>query len=113
MQNINKINEHTINELDAGIRDAVILLNNYGFDTFESCQGGEGHCMPEPTIKFWGDEFDCIRAYELCSQCGFRVFEVRRVFIKNPLYNLDETKEIGENWIKPYNEIVFKNPSKH
>ncbi len=100
-----------MNSLDKGIKDAVILLNNYGFETFESCESGNGHCMPDPTIKFYGDEFDCIRAYELCLHYHYDVLEVKRVFVKNPLYNLDETKEIGLNWLKPYNEIIFrKNP---
>jgi len=107
-----KLHEHIIKSLDPGIRDVVILLNHYDFDTFESCEGGNGHSMAEPTIKFWGDEFDCIRAYELCSQYNYRVRSVRRVFIKNPLYDKEEKLEIGQNWVKPYNEIVFKkNPS--
>jgi len=32
-------------KLDPGIRPAVKLLWEHGFDTIESCQGGEGHCF--------------------------------------------------------------------
>ncbi len=36
--------------IDEGIRERVVLLRNAGYQTFTSCQGGEGHCFKEPTI---------------------------------------------------------------
>ncbi|MFC2098972.1 hypothetical protein ACFLSP_04420 [Bacteroidota bacterium] len=78
-----KLSEHIVNELDPGIKDVVILLNEHGFDTFESCESGEGHSMNDTTVCFWGDEFDCIRAYELCEQLGYYVFRVKRVYRKD------------------------------
>ena len=37
-------------ELDAGIRDAVVLLQEGGFRTFTSCEGGRGHSFQHVTI---------------------------------------------------------------
>lgn len=36
--------------LDHGIRDAVVLLNQGGFRTFTSCEGGRGHTFQHETI---------------------------------------------------------------
>lgn len=49
-----------IEGLDSGISDYVHKLMKHGVETFESCEGGEGHCFPEPTVRFrW-----------LCRRCG-------------------------------------------
>ena len=37
-------------DLDDGIRDAVLLLNQGGFRTFTSCEGGRGHAFQQETI---------------------------------------------------------------
>ena len=37
--------------LDPGIADVVMLLRSNGFDTFSSCEGGEGHDFSMPTIR--------------------------------------------------------------
>lgn len=42
-------------DLDPGILPLVIVLRDAGMETYESCQGGEGHAYPEPTIRFHGD----------------------------------------------------------
>jgi hypothetical protein len=41
-------------KLDRGIRKAVERLQACGIETFESCEGGEGHAFQEPTIRFYG-----------------------------------------------------------
>ena len=38
------------NDLDEGICDAVLLLNEAGFKTFTSCEGGWGHSFRHETI---------------------------------------------------------------
>ena len=43
-------NEYNPNDLDHGIRDAVVLLNRGGFRTFTSCEGGRGHAFQQETI---------------------------------------------------------------
>lgn len=97
-------------DVDELIRPAVLILNKHGFKTFESCQGGEGHCYPQPTIRFEGSEFDLIRAYEVCEIYKLPVYEAKRVFRKVPLYINDNTPNvclIGNTWDKPLNEITF------
>jgi hypothetical protein len=39
--------------LDPGIAKAVKILNKFGIQTYESCQGGAGHSYPEPTGPAW------------------------------------------------------------
>jgi hypothetical protein len=66
--------------LDAGIADAVAILRNAGIETFESCEGGEGHAYPEPTIRFHGERPEGFRALAIALQHGLRVAELRRVW---------------------------------
>ena len=40
--------------LDVGIARIVQTLQEAGVETFESCQGGEGHIFPRPTVRFRG-----------------------------------------------------------
>lgn len=108
MQYTKQLEQELINDLDEGIRDAVVLLNKHGFKTFESCQGGEGHCYPEPTVRFEGSEFDLIRAYELCHIHGMNVSEAKRVYWKTDVYSeVTHGDSIGENWNSPFNELTF------
>lgn len=96
-------------QLDPGIEDAVYLLTDHGFETFESCEGGPGHCFPEPTVRFYGDEYDAIRAYDICVAHGMLVNCVRRVFQKSdvdPSRKKDQYPH-GYVWDRPFNEIVF------
>jgi hypothetical protein len=32
---------------------AVKVLTDHGIETFEFCEGGRGHSMPELTVRFW------------------------------------------------------------
>jgi hypothetical protein len=41
--------------LDVGIAAAVEALRAAGIETFESCEGGEGHACAEPTIRSHGE----------------------------------------------------------
>lgn len=66
--------------LDPGVRDAVKLLAEAGVETFESCQGGEGHAYPEPTIRFHGERAEGLRALSIALQFKLRVLSLRRVW---------------------------------
>lgn len=66
--------------LDAGIRRAVEALNSHGVETFESCEGGEGHAYPEPTVRFHGDRSEGIRALTVALAEGLPVAELRRTW---------------------------------
>ncbi len=96
--------------IDPLILPAVEILNKHGFKTFESCQGNEGHCYSEPTVRFFGDEFDLIRAYETCECYRLNVSEAKRVFIKVDVYENNVSVNnipFGITWGKPFNELTF------
>lgn len=66
--------------LDEGIRDAVKILADAGVETFESCQGGEGHAYPEPTIRFHGQRDAGWKALAVAQAVRLGVLELRRVW---------------------------------
>jgi hypothetical protein len=66
--------------LDKGIEREVRVLRAGGVETFESCQGGEGHSYLEPTVRFHGEYAEGFRAYAVARENGLRVSELRRVY---------------------------------
>jgi hypothetical protein len=56
--------------LDPGIRPHVDILDANGVETFESCEGAEGHCFPEPTVRFYGGRAEGFRALAVALQVG-------------------------------------------
>jgi hypothetical protein len=64
--------------LDPLIAQIVHALNAAGVDTFESCQGGPGHCEPEPMVRFHGDAAAGMVALSAAMQAGLPVAELRR-----------------------------------
>ena len=66
--------------IDKGILSEVLILRKHGVETFESCQGGIGHCFPEPTIKFYGDKNEGIRVAHICLQEDLPIFKIGRSF---------------------------------
>jgi hypothetical protein len=64
--------------LDPGIRDIVERLQALGVETYESCQGGQGHPFPEPTVRFHGDHMEGFRVLALAIQHGLKVGTLRR-----------------------------------
>lgn len=69
--------------LDPGIRRAVEVLNAASIETFESCEGGPGHCYPEPTVRFHGSRSEGFKALAAAMQSGLKVAELRRVWPVN------------------------------
>lgn len=82
--------------LDAGIERAVSILRTGGVETFESCEGGEGHPFPEPTVRFHGDGSEGFRALAIAQQNGLQVDQLRRY------YQVQNGEPTG-----PYWEITF------
>lgn len=82
--------------LDAGILLAVQVLRAGGIETFESCEGGDGHCYPEPTIRFYGDQSEGLRALSIAMKAGLGVMSLRRTW---PVIDMEPT---GPWW-----ELVF------
>jgi hypothetical protein len=66
--------------LDAGIRHAVLVLRRGGVETFESCEGGVGHALPEPTIRFHGNAWAGHKAFAVAMEEGLAVLAVRRSY---------------------------------
>lgn len=64
--------------LDEGITREVLTLRRYGIETFESCQGGEGHASLEPMVRFHGGQGEGFRALGIAMMNGLRVSELRR-----------------------------------
>lgn len=67
-----------IEGIDIGMVPIISLLLARGVETFESCEGGEGHAFYEPTIRFHGSKEEGYRVVALLSQNGYRVAELRR-----------------------------------
>jgi hypothetical protein len=85
-------------QLDPGIEKAVRRLQACGIETFESCEGGEGHAFPEPTIRFHGTPEAGWRAVGVCLAYGLRILCLRRAW-----YVLDANEPTG-----PHLEITFR-----
>ena len=82
--------------LDPQIAPIVRVLLENGVETFESCQGGEGHAYPEPTVRFYGERAAGFRALAVAFEHGLRVLHLRRVW---PIIDCEPT---GPWW-----EMVF------
>lgn len=85
--------------LDKGIRDIVIMLIANGVETFESCEGGNGHCFPEATVRFEGAESEGLRAVSVALENGLPVRRLRRV------WGIQENALHGPWW-----EMTFRSP---
>lgn len=85
-------------KIDPGIRKAVMQLQACGIETFESCEGGEGHSFPEPTVRFHGTPEAGWRAMGICLAYGLPILSLRRVW-----HMLDHNEPTG-----PYWEITFR-----
>ena len=85
--------------LDAGIASYVITLSKNGIETYESCQGGPGHCFPEPTVRFHGGHHEGFRALSVAAAHGLPIAELRRV------WSIVDGEPVGPTW-----EMTFKRP---
>ena len=69
--------------VDAGIRRAVLILRRGGVETFESCEGGDGHAYPEPTVRFFGNAWAGFKAYSVAMEHDLPVLALRRIYSVN------------------------------
>ena len=83
--------------LDPGIAHAVAVLQEAGVETYESCQGGEGHCYQEPTVRFHGERSEGFRALAVAQQNNLPVACLRRV------YRIIDGEPYGPTW-----EMTFR-----
>ncbi len=94
--NLFSVQDHALNHLDSGIKDAVLLLREHGVETVESCEGGANHAYLEPTVRFVGGKAEGYRALSIALQLGLKVSELRRVW---PILDYEPTG--------PYWELTF------
>jgi hypothetical protein len=80
-------------EIDAGIRLAVLRFQQHGIETYESCEGGEGHSYPEPTVAFYGGPAEGWRAVGVCLTYDLPIRELRRVWSIE-----DRNEPTGPHW---------------
>src|ERR1700680_673381 len=69
-----------VKAIDPGIANEVRILWENGIETTESCEGGQGHPFPEPTVRFAGGMSEGPRALGIALQNGLRVTALRRVW---------------------------------
>lgn len=82
--------------LDVGIARAVEILAEMNVETYESCEGGSGHCFPEPTVRFHGNSSEGFRALAVALQQKMPVAALRRIWVVN------DGEPYGPTW-----EMVF------
>lgn len=78
--------------LDRGISYAVKVLREAGIETYESCESGEGHCFPEPTVRFHGGHAEGYRAVTVALTHGLPVFDLRRA------WRVSDGELVGPSW---------------
>lgn len=89
-------------QLDPGIKPYVIALREGGIETFESCEGGEGHACPEPIVRFHGAAHGAgFKAFAVAQECGLPVLSLRLA------YGVDGGVLTG-----PYWEMTFRNKAR-
>ena len=84
--------------LDLGIEPYVRILGEAGIETYESCEGGSGHCYHEPTVRFHGERSEGFRALAVAQTHAFPVSSLRRI------YEVIDGEPVGPTW-----EMTFHN----
>lgn len=82
--------------LDSGIAPFVEVLRAAGIETYESCQGGEGHAYLEPTIRFHGTAQEGFYALGVAIRAMLPVSKLSRIWVVN------DGEPTGPHW-----EMVF------
>jgi hypothetical protein len=72
--------DHICADVDPGIRSAVRALREAGVETFESCEGGDGHACPEPTVRFHGGAGAGWHALGVLVTLDFPIGDLRRTW---------------------------------
>ena len=85
--------------LDRAISYAVKVLRDGGIETFESCEGGEGHAFLEPTIRFHGGQDEGFRALACALAHELPVAELRR------FWQVIDGEPHGPHWEMTFNPM--------
>ena len=89
--------------LDLGIAHAVCILQAAGVETYEACEGEEGHSYPFPAIRLYGK----VRCGHLELAIALkRGWPARRLY---RFWNVVENEVVGPDW-----ELGFgRKPTSH
>lgn len=68
------------------------MLRAGGVETFESCQGGDGHARPEPTIRFFGNGAAGFHAFAVTNDNGLPVLKLALT------YSISDEKLLESPW---------------
>ena len=88
--------------LDPGIAPIVKVLRESGVETCQSCQSGEGHSYPEPTIEFYGDRWEGLRAVEVVRTHAFPLRSLRCCWnyifgeLEGPIWDMTFDKDLSK-----------------
>ena len=66
--------------VELGVVRAVAALMDAGIYTFESCEGGEAHPFPRPTVRFHGGSGTGWVALGACLDLGLPVYDLCRTW---------------------------------
>lgn len=86
-----------LEDLDPGIGGYVRALRDAGVETYESCEGGPGHALPDPTVRFHGERAAGWHALAAAQAIGMPVLELRWT------WPINDGEPSG-----PYWELVFR-----
>lgn len=78
--------------LDLGIARWVQILRDAGVETYESCEGGEGHAYAVPSVRFYGTPAAGWRALATCQDHGLPVRHLQRC------WDLEDGEPAGPYW---------------
>jgi hypothetical protein len=78
--------------LDLGIAWAVKVLRDGGVETYESCEGGEGHAYPYPCVRFFGTDAGGWHALSVAITHRLPVDELVRV------WTIRSDQPVGPYW---------------
>ena len=91
-----KSERRLLGAMDKGIRPYVEILRTNGVETYESCEGGEGHSYPEPAVRFYGTRAAGFLALAVAIEHALPVSTLRRI------WSIQDGEPVGPDW-----ELVF------
>jgi len=97
--------EEWLATLDPGIAFYVDVLDAHGVETFESCQGGEGHAALEPMVRFFGQLGAGWHALSVALNHGLPVAELRRY------WSVQDGEPVGPQWELTFGRVASEDAS--
>jgi hypothetical protein len=93
--------------LDTNIAPVVYLLREQGFNTFTSCDGGEGHAFRYPTVRIAPDG-SILSAESLAARTALFLLEAGyKGFFVKAVYSYGGSVEIGGKIMDSFVEVEF------